>query len=77
MALIGWTAGEEPAGLPSVPSSHMSGDPELTGWIDQTHGGPTGPGVEVDSESSAPGAPFSGGEDEEKTCCRKKPAAPQ
>lgn len=25
MALTGWTAGEEPAGLPSVTSSHLSG----------------------------------------------------
>lgn len=73
MALTGWTAGEETAGPTSVPSSHLSGDAAPSGWVDRAPGGPTGPGVEIDSEASARGrSSFSGGEDEEKISLRKK-----
>lgn len=36
--LTGWMAGEESTGVSSVPSPYLSGDPELTGWIDYAIG---------------------------------------
>lgn len=70
MALTGWTAEEEPAGLPNVPSSHLSGVTQNS--LD----GLTRPMEDqlvlvskLIRRLQHLELPFLGGEDEEKTCC--------